>query len=65
MEIQIRLSFDKIQLMQPIRQWLLETMNDNNNQCVQDDHDDDTLELLENNQTSLLFKKQWIKQFSK
>jgi hypothetical protein len=55
------ISFDKIKLIQPIRQWLLET---NNHQYQQEDNDD-ILELLDNDQTSLLFKKQWRKQFAK
>jgi len=56
------ITFDKLKLMQPIRQWLNQTKNDQN--CQQEDNDD-TLELLENDQTTLLFKKQWRKPFSK
>jgi hypothetical protein len=56
------ITFDKIKLMQPIRQWLNEIKID---QKFQQEDNDDTSELLENDQTKLLFKKQWRKPFSK
>jgi len=55
------ITFDKIKFMQPIRQWLLET----NNNHMEQNHLDDNFDLLDNDQTSLGFKKQWTKHLSK
>ncbi|CAF3437680.1 unnamed protein product [Rotaria sp. Silwood1] len=57
------ITFDKIKLMQPIRQWLIETKN--NNETEREDNNNDTSELLDNDQISVLSKKQWQKPFSK
>ncbi len=57
------ITFDKLKLMQPIRQWLIETKN---NKEFEQQENDDTSELLDNDETTtLLFKKQWRKPFSK
>ena len=58
------ITFDKLKLMQPVRQWLAETKNENLSEREEND-DDDTSDLLENDETTLLFKKQWRKPFSK
>jgi hypothetical protein len=56
------ITFDKLKLMQPIRQWLAETRNEN--LFAREEHDD-TSDLLANDDTTLLFKNQWRKPFSK
>jgi hypothetical protein len=52
------ITFDKLKLMQPIRQWLIETKNNQ-------EENDDNSELLENDESTSLFKKQWKNPFSK
>ncbi len=56
------ITFDKLKLIQPIRQWLSETKND---QKSEHEDNDENSELLDNDETTLLFKKQWRKPFSK
>ncbi|CAF2428321.1 unnamed protein product [Rotaria sp. Silwood2] len=56
------ITFEKIKLIQPIRQWLIETKNDNESKR---DDNNDTSELLDNDQIPILSKKPWQKQFSK
>jgi hypothetical protein len=58
-----RTTFDKIKLMQPIRQWLTDNMNEDLNQQLETN---DTLsDVLENYDKLLAEKKQWRKPFSK
>ncbi len=57
------ITFDKLKLMQPIRQWLMETKHHNG--LEKEENLVDNSELLENDETSLLFKKQWREPFSK
>ncbi|CAF0825830.1 unnamed protein product [Rotaria sordida] len=56
------ITFDKIKLMQPIRQWLIERKNDNE---TEQENNNDTSELLDNDQMLVLSKKQWQQPFSK
>ncbi|CAF1262277.1 unnamed protein product [Adineta steineri] len=56
-------TFDKIKLMQPIRQWLAENMQEDTNQ--QQENNDLTSNLPENYEKILSEKKQWRKPFSK
>jgi hypothetical protein len=57
------ITFDKLKLIQPIRQWLMERKP--SNQIEQEENHNTTSELLDNDETTLLFKKQWRKPFSK
>lgn len=56
------LTFDKLKLMQPIRQWLMAAKSDDE---TENKETDDIFELLDNDQTELLLKKQWQQSFSK
>jgi hypothetical protein len=57
------ITFDKLKLMQPIRQWLLE--NKSSIETEQEENDSSTSELSDNDETTVLFKKRWRKPFSK